>query len=194
MKNVKKLLSVVLTLCMVLSLLPMTALAATYTVGSFGIYATLTEALAAAGDGDTITLLNDISESVSYTFAADKTITIEGGYYTVTAPDTADSDSIALSVSGTGTVILKNITLQGGSANSGYASYGLSVDTANIRSLGTVAVKGGAADACYGVYNYGPGTVDVTTATASEGTYVSIGACSQGGTLNVGTRRKQRCK
>jgi len=119
MKNVNKLLSVVLTLCINLSLLPMTALAAPapLTVGTGGDYTTIADALVNAADGDTILLLNDITESVSYTVTTGKTITIDGDGFTITGVD--GTSSAALSLDGAGDLIIKDIKLLvglGGSA------------------------------------------------------------------------------
>ncbi|MGE4485804.1 MAG: hypothetical protein AB7C97_11905, partial [Oscillospiraceae bacterium] len=81
--------SIILALGMMLSLLPVTALAVVppLTVGTGGDYATLTAALSEAADGDTILLLNDITESVNYTVTTDKTITIDGDGHTITGVD-----------------------------------------------------------------------------------------------------------
>ena len=75
-------------------------------------YPTLTNALAAAQSGDTVTLLSDITESTIYTISADTTVTIDGMGHIVTGVD--DDTSFALTVDGDGTLWLKNITLQGG--------------------------------------------------------------------------------
>lgn len=149
-------------------------------------YEALTEALTAAANGDTVTLLGNITESATYTGTAGKTITIDGGGFTVTAPDSA-SESIALSLSGEGTVTLTNITLQGGSATN--SSVGLRVDgLLDIRSDGTVSVYGGnTAGNGFGLANYSVGTVDVTTASAS-GSNIGFGVANYTtGTVNVST-------
>ncbi|NCC67807.1 MAG: S-layer homology domain-containing protein, partial [Clostridia bacterium] len=157
-------------------------------------YVTLTAALAAAADGDTITLLESITESAVYTVTADKTVTIDGGGYTVTAPNST-ADSVALTLDGDGTIILKDITLQGGATavDSNYESIGLLTSggsSVTVQNGGNVSAVGGASANSRGVISYSSGTVNVTSATggnASAGTVgFSIGAFNKGsGTLNV---------
>ena len=78
----RKLLSILLTLCLAFSLLPTAALAdggeASGNVAKIGEqgYATLAEAIAAANDGDTITLLGDVDLAKTL-IIKDKTITLD---------------------------------------------------------------------------------------------------------------------
>ncbi len=186
MKTAKKFLGVVLSACLILSLLPATVLAddapAVVVIGDTG-YNTLSDALAAAADGDVIMLNESITESVNYTVSADKTVTINGCGNTLTG-----DASCVLSLTGAGTVILKNLTLQSG-ASSG-TSTGLDVSgSVSVQSYGTVTANGSAATATssYGVTNSGTGTVDVTEAVAA-GMQSGVGAYNTGsGTINVGS-------
>jgi len=74
-----KLLAIFLTICMVVTLVPMTALADgdVASVGST-TYSTLEAAIGAAGSGDTVTLLQDVTPSASISIPAGKTLTIVG--------------------------------------------------------------------------------------------------------------------
>lgn len=188
MKRLKKFLSIVLTLCMVLTLLPMTVLAAVapVVIGTVG-YGTLTAALAAAVDGDVIKLNDNITESVSYAVYADKTVTIDGGGFKLTALSTASTN--ALTLSGAGTFILKNLTLQGGDGDSIIGvSKGMDVSgSVSVQSYGTVSASGGSAGSSYGLVNNGTGTVDVTVASATGGQWGSGAYNTGSGTINVGT-------
>ncbi len=163
--------------------------AAELTVGSGGTYATLTAALAAAGNGDIITLLSDISESVSYTAQADKTITIDGNGYKLTAPTSETDNSVALTISGTGKLILKDIVLVGGTTpflDLGEISAGLYIpDGADVTILreGTVIALGGKGVTSAGVVNY-TGTVNITGACGGNGGY-SFGVLNDTGTVNA---------
>ena len=192
-----KFLSLLLTLVLAVGLLPVTAAAtntsaSTLTVGTGGTYATLTQALAAAADGDTIKMLSDLTESVSYTVTTDKTVTIDGNGKTLTGNNGTDGAALTLSNTGiTGTIKLKNIKLQGGSYNDsdGYAlclevAIGLTVvNLGNVTCYtGTAASSSGTA---YAVYNMSPSVVNITSATAN--TSKSIGVLSGSGTVNVDT-------
>ena len=84
----KRILSLLLILCMAVTLLPTAAFAAEPTKGneaSIGEtqYATLADAVGKAKDGDTVTLLKDVT--VSDTITIGKLITINGGNNTITA-------------------------------------------------------------------------------------------------------------
>ena len=206
MKMRKKLLAIALTACMVISLLPATTFAASASVANA---TELAAALAGAADGNTITLSGNIvgdgtNPSFSLTVGSGYTITLDGQGHTITAADAAVGFSTALAISGGGTVILKDITLQGGA---GPKSCGLDVEDGTDvfgngnavggtalsessgmncinNSGGTVvlnSVTGGAVTGGYG-YSYGLqsgfGTVIVTTATGGT-TYETIG-CSYG--------------
>ena len=136
-KKFNKFLSLLLALLLVVGMLPATAMAANTSVSTAEA---LTTALANAADGDTITLTGAITGNFSYTGSAGKTVTIDGGGKTITgAPGT---DTPALTLSGGGTVILKNVTLQGGNMSS--HSCGLSV-SGGTNVYGDADVIGGPA-------------------------------------------------
>ncbi|NCB41945.1 MAG: hypothetical protein EOM59_04935 [Clostridia bacterium] len=163
------------------------------TVGTGGVYPNVTAALAVAVNGDTITLLNDIIESVSYTVVSGKEITIDGAGYTITG--IAGASSAALTLSGEGTIALKDITLQGGTAtlNAG-TSTGLKVTgSVNVQSINTVNSNGGEASnngISYGLWATGTGMVNVSSATGGDNSFQSFGVFSSGsGTVNVTTAR-----
>lgn len=159
------------------------------TVGTGGDYATLTEALAVAVDGDTITLLDDITESVSYTVTTGAAITIDGQNHKITS-SVVGTDAFALILSGNGIVNLKNLTLLGGTAATAADSRGLTVyDNVSVQSDGIVNTKGGSASSySTGLTNYGSGTVNVTAATGDAAYGTSTGLSNIGsGTVNVTT-------
>lgn len=121
----QKVVSVLLAVVMVLSLLP-TAWAET-PAGAGGaaklndtVYETLEDAVSLSGDGDTITLLQDVT--IQDTLVLDKAVTLDGGAYTITADtsvswkyDPADENSgnkCLINVNGSNAV-LENITLDG---------------------------------------------------------------------------------
>lgn len=182
--------------------------------GAVTNYDTIQNALDAAADGDTVTVLRNSTETLTYPGTVEKTFTVDGGGYTVTAPDSADSSSFALVLGGSGTIILQNITLQGGTVSSGeYTSSGLSIASgssltvlsggafsangggssyrsAGVIHLGAGAVNvdsaaGGSGTTSYGVYNGGSGTVNVNTAQAGTGSSGSYGIYNNGGTVNA---------
>lgn len=185
----KKVLSIVLTLCMVLSMLPATAWAGDPDIINITTdtgYGTLTEALNAAADGDTIQLLHNITESASYNATVDKIITIDGQGNTITGAN--GDNSSALQLSGEGIVVLKDLKLLGGDAvNSSVGLY--TSDQINVVSIGTVTVTGGTVDGygSYGLNNSSSGIISVTTATGRLANF-SYGVLQQGtGTVNVNT-------
>ena len=89
MKKTGKLLSVLLALVMVLSLMPMTALAADGSEAKIGDkpYDTLAEAIDAANAGDTVTLLKDAKVGPDYILAT-KNITLDLAGHNVTSANT----------------------------------------------------------------------------------------------------------
>jgi hypothetical protein len=148
-------------------------------------YMTLTEALAGAAGGDTIALLSDLTETVTYTVASDKCITIDGQGHTLTNGSGMGMSTTGLSLDGTGEIILKNLTIQG-SASAGVSS-GLAVSgSVNVLSTGVVAAIGGSGMGySYGVLNNGSGTVNLSEATGDTAA-TSCGVYnSAGGTVNV---------
>ncbi len=155
-------------------------------------YPSLTDALIAAADGETIKLLKNITESVTYTNTG-KTIAIDGNNKTITSK-TGDSID-ALVLFGSGTIKLKNLTLQGGAATE--QSVGLEVTgSINVQSEGTVIANGGAVapnsypdevNISIGLQVSSSGTVNITEAnggTAAVSTGVLINSA---GTVNVST-------
>lgn len=165
-------------------------------VNTGGYYMALTDALISAADGDVIKLLNDVTESVAYTAAADKTVTVDGQGYTVTA--LSGDSSVAFAVTGEGTLKLEDITLQG--SNAGVSvSCGLMAGDAlnsgsviNILSIGAVRAFGGKwagpGQGSAGVANFGAGTVYVTEAAAGNENSDSYGVLNfSSGTVNVVT-------
>ena len=187
----KKHTAIILIIAMVMTLFPLVSVyAATLTVGTGGTYSTLSAALAATANGDTITVLSNVTEVSNYEFdTTGKTVTIDGGGHTVTGFSNPN-DSVALSLKGTGTVKLKDLTLQGGTAtDSSQVSTGLKAsDSVNVQSTGTVNSYGGASDDgnSYGLWNTGSGTVNVTSATGGTADNISVGVYTEGGgTVNV---------
>lgn len=122
----QKVVSVLLAVVMVLSLLP-TAWAET-PAGAGGaamvngiVYDVLEDAVAGAVDGDTITLLQDVT--IKDTLVLDKTVTLDGGAYTITADATVSwkydpanenrGNKSLINVSGS-SAALQNVTLDDG--------------------------------------------------------------------------------
>ncbi len=187
--------AMMIALAMIVAMLPIGPVyAAELTVGSSGTYATLAAALAAASDGDTIKLIGNVTETATYTFDTTiKNITIDGQGHTVTGR--SDEDSFALSVEGSGTLTLKDITLQGGdvSIDNTYSVglYTVMGSSVNVQCLGTVNVIGGdvpsGSGLSFGVYQGGSGNVNATNATGGDG-LKSYGAYNYGtGTINTMT-------
>ena len=129
----KRVLSILLTVCMLLTLMPTMALATGDTTNEAKIgetnYATLVEAVAAATTGQTVTLLRDASGSGIGTFATpgdsligvkDFTIDFGGHTYTCTGPAVGSSgtQSQAFHLEKGANVTLKNGTINT-AANSG---------------------------------------------------------------------------
>lgn len=189
-KRISKILSMLLTLTMVVGMqIPVSAQASVRTVGTGGDYSNLTEALAAAENGDTITLLNDITESVNYTTEPGKIITIDGQNHTITGID--GNGSVAMTICGSALIKLKNINIWGGTASAqDDNSFGLVVrDSATVQSEGTVKAKGGNAYIyTAGLGNYSSGSVNITEAKCGTATYggITCGVKNFGaGTVNV---------
>lgn len=118
-----KLLSVVLTLCVLLAAFSLTALAAEGDVAKIGDvgYATLAEAIAAAKDGNTVTLTADTIEDVTI----DKNITLDLGTKTLT---NAGAGKATLTVAKGATATVKNGSIVGGASyytiqNNGTATF-----------------------------------------------------------------------
>lgn len=162
------------------------------TVGTGGGYAHLTDALAAANDGDTVKLLNNITESVSYTNAG-KTITIDGNNKTITGETGTSSSTNALKLFGQGSIKLINLTLQGGAATE--QSVGLEViNSINVQSEGIVIANGGAVapnpdpdavNASFGLQVSSSGTVNITEAHGGAAASSAGVLMNSAGTVNV---------
>lgn len=112
MQTRKKVLSILLTLCMLLGMIPTFAMAADATVTS---EATLKAAITQANTNDTITL--DGSFQITSQIVVDKAITIDGNGKTITANNTSwantDPEKYMLVVTADATV--KDLTLDGNS-------------------------------------------------------------------------------
>ena len=194
----QKVVSVLLALVMVLSLLP-TAWAET-PAGAGGaaklndtVYETLEDAVAGAVDGDTITLLQDVT--IKDTLVLDKTVTLDGGAYTITADatvswkyDPADENSgnkCLINVNGSNAV-LENVTLDGGDLACGVRvvsaaatlenitvkdpvfDWVLTVHSAQVTVVGNLTAEGGLGDIELGdISTDGKTSVDITNATLS---------------------------
>lgn len=141
----QKVVSVLLALVMVLSLLP-TAWAET-PAGAGGaaklndtVYETLEDAVRLAVDGDTITLLQDVT--IQDTLMLDKAVTLDGGAYTITADatvswkyDPANENSgnkSLIAMYGDSSVMLKNVTLDGGDLAWGIDAQGVTATLENV--------------------------------------------------------------
>jgi|GEM_PF-1122280 len=157
--------------------------------GSTTYYDTFSTALAAANN-DTVTLLRDTTETVSFTAATENTLTIDGKSHTITGEDFTGGETAALTLSGDGNVILKDLALQGGK---GSTSYGLLVSGGSVNVLceGTVNAYGALDNTTsYSTYSIGlghrgSGSVNITNATGGLA-YGSIGVWNSGtGTVNV---------
>lgn len=117
MKTAKKLLGVVLSVCMVLALLPATALAdepinylVFHTGGPATPRATLAEAVEVAQDGDTIQAFRDVNEALepNATITIGKKLTLDLGGYTVSL---SAPNCTVLSVSDGANLVAENGTL-----------------------------------------------------------------------------------
>ncbi len=143
-----KLLSVVLTLCVLLAAFSLTALAAGDVAKVGGTtYATLAEAVADAADGDTVTLLGNTTEDVTVT----GNITLDLGGYTLT---NTGAGKATLTIAAGATATVKNGSIVGGKGNytiqnNGTATFeGLTATAGNtgssmIDNWGTLTITSG---------------------------------------------------
>ena len=165
----RKILSVVLTLCVLLAAFSLTALAAdgAATVGGTG-YATLADAIAAAKDGETVTLTADTTEDVTI----DKNITLDLGTKTLTGTGAASKATLTVAKGATATV--KNGTVLG-TANGYYT----------IQNNGTATLE----DVTATAGNTGSSMIDNWgTLTITSGTYtggLNVVKSEEGTTLNI---------
>ena len=137
-------------------------------VGDDGYYDSLAEAIAAAKDGDTVTLLKDVSESVTI---SGKQLTLELNGRTLTNKDghtiTVEAGA-ALTITGEGTV--DNVThAKGAIVNYGTVTLGGGIFTRS-KEAGTFDPYGNGGNSWYVIANYGTMTItDGVTVTANGG-------------------------
>ena len=167
----RKLLSVLLTLCLAFSLLPTAALADEENVAKVGEtakYTTLAAALDAAQNGATVTLLADVTEDV----AIKKSITLDLGGKTLTGKGTANTATLTIAKGATATV--KNGTVKG-TANAYY----------NIQNNGTATFE----DVTATAGNTGSSMIDNWgTLTITSGDYtggLNVVKSEEGSTLTI---------
>ena len=132
----RKILSILLTLAMMLTLLPVTAMAEgdSARIGDVG-YQTLAAAIDAAKSGEEIVLMQDVTESV--TIPAAKEITLNLSNHTIT---NAGTGNVTLSVAGTAKVI--NGTIIGGAGNYNIAVGTKATPGGNLRMNNVTATAG----------------------------------------------------
>ena len=187
----QKVVSVLLALVMVLSLLP-TAWAETGTASTGAaklngtVYDTLEDAVSLAADGDTITLLQDVT--IRDTLTLNKAVTLDGGAYTITADtsvswkyDPADENSgnkSLINVSGS-SAALQNVTLDGGDL-----AGGLHVYDAAAATLENVTVKSPVNDWVLTVYGAQVTVIGNLIAEGGMG-WIELGDQAKGGKTSV---------
>ncbi len=188
----QKVVSVLLVLVMALSLLP-TAWAET-PAGAGGaamvngiVYDVLEDAVAGAVDGDTITLLQDVT--IKDTLVLDKTVTLDGGAYTITTDatvswkyDPANENSgnkSLIAMYGGSSAVLKNVTLDGGDLAWGIDIQGVAA------TLENVTVKNPVWRMVFGVYNAQVTVVgDLISIGSNEG-IIELAGIPEGGETSV---------
>ena len=169
-----KLLSVVLTLCVLLAAFSLTALAAEGDVAKIGDvgYATLAEAIAAAKDGNTVTLTADTIEDVTI----DKNITLDLGTKTLT---NTGAGKATLTVAKGATATVKNGSIVGGASYYNIA-VGTEVNsTANLTLENVTATAGNTVSSM--IDNWG--TLTITSGTYTGG--LNVVKSEEGSTLNI---------
>ena len=178
--NKKKLLALLMALVMVLTLVPVTAVAeVSEAIGGgesgpdvarnddLDFYPTLAEAFAAAADGDTITLLANVSENV--TVAADKNIVIDLAGHTINGGTVANAPAIT----NNGTLEIKD-TVGGGIVkreDTGTSGYYV------IDNAGTLIISSG-------TYTNGTGSTSEHSGASLIRTRENATLTINGGTLN----------
>ena len=119
----KRILSMLLVVCMLMSMLPTAVFAADASVSS---QQDLLDAITNASDGDTITLTGNIDVDMSGTAAnsgaitVDKSITIDGAGYALNATNGSQNATLLLVANGANATI-QNLTVNG----NGYAKHGV---------------------------------------------------------------------
>ena len=169
-----KLLSVVLTLCVLLAAFSLTALAAEGDVAKIGDvgYATLAEAIAAAKDGNTVTLTADTIEDVTI----DKNITLDLGTKTLT---NTGAGKATLTVAKGATATVKNGSIVGGASYYNIA-VGTEVNsTANLTLENVTATAGNTGSSMLDNW----GTLTITSGTYTGG--LNVVKSEEGSTLNI---------
>ena len=134
----KKTLAWLLTLFMVLTVSTVTVFAAETDVAKIGEtgYATLAEAVAAAKDGDTVTLLADVTTASTITI--DKAITLDGNGKTITYTGSDRAIEMANSL-GAAEITIKNLTVN---CSASYCQRGINYNATGKLTLDNVTVKG----------------------------------------------------
>ena len=169
-----KLLSVVLTLCVLLAAFSLTALAAEGDVAEVGgvKFATLADAIAAAKDGETVTLTADAIEDVTI----DKNITLDLGTKTLT---NTGAGKATLTVAKGATATVKNGSIVGGASYYNIA-VGTEVNsTANLTLENVTATAGNTVSSM--IDNWG--TLTITSGTYTGG--LNVVKSEEGSTLNI---------
>ena len=134
--------SLLLVMAMLLTMLPVSAMAADTTVTSFG---GLKDAVQSAGSGDTITISGTIKLDGDLEIPEGKELTLKG-----------ESDAAKLATSGQNTILVKgNLTIQnlqvGGKMDKGFAPITLVQSGAELHTDGMILVNEGASENGYTV-------------------------------------------
>lgn len=209
---IKRILSFVLTICMVIALMPGTAFAVLDKDAIIGTteYDTLQEAVNAVSEGDTIRLLRNISLTGTVTIADtnNKSFTIDLKGRTLNS-----GNMTALVHNGSGTLTIRDSASGEGGKVTGTKRYyqsgmiylnggSLVVESGTVEntgingnenaiyvSSGSVTVKGGVvksvSDASYSIYNAGSGSVMVTGGTVQNDNGPNSHTIRSGGTGSV---------
>ncbi len=187
----RKIISIFLVLLMLATMLPSLTLTASATGESVSDDTALQSALTQAGNnGGTVIMTEDIiCDDVTLTLAvaSGKTVVLDGGGHKLTGLSGAVTSGTALSVDGSGTLILKNINFQGGNVSSGGGdSCGLatySTFSGVIAVWGYANAIGGScysdSSPCYGLSaNGNGGRINLTSATGGGPTGTSRGVAA----------------
>ena len=154
-------------------------------------YASLAEALAAANDGETITLLKNVQMSADKTIFVTKKITLDLNGYTIAGiSNKTDSNRNLFSVEKNGVLTVKNgvITVEHVGNNMGWSS---STNVFNVTAGGVLNISNatienlGGSDMAFGVHlnNWGEVTLNVENSTIKS-TYCAIRVFNSGNDMN----------
>lgn len=169
-----RLLSVAVSLCMLFGLLPVTAFAEGTAVAKVGDteYATVTEAVNKANDGDTIVLLADTAEDVEIPEGKTLTLDLGGGYTLTNQSGHTIYNKGTLTIIGTGTV--DNVTHQRAAVYNEAGATATLEDATFTRSLenGKNANDSGG-NSYYVIVNHGTMTIEDVTVT-QDGAFSSM--------------------